>query len=236
MKPALLAAAATLLSAAPAEAQTNAQFAATTLSLSATGETAAVPDLATLSLGVSAQASTAAEALRRDSQAMTQVLDALRQQGAKDRDIQTSGLNVQAQYAFAEGQRQRLTGYQAANRVTVTVPDLAKLGPLVDAAAAAGANSVDGINFTLKDGKAAQDEARLEAIKALTARAELYAKATGYRVARLVSLSEGERINPAFNGLEEVVVTAVRKGAPTPISGGEITVRVQVNAVYELVR
>jgi len=233
----LLAALASALSlTGPARAQSAAEFAATTVSLSAVGQTTATPDRASLSLGVTAKAPTAAQALQQDSQAMTQVLAALRGLGVQDRDIRTSGLNVQGQYTFAPNQPQRLTGYQASNRLTVAVQDISRLGPLVDAAVAAGATEVSGINFALKDAKGAEDQARLEAIKAVAAKAELYAKAAGYRVARLVTLSEGEGASPRVRGVVEDVVVTGSRIASTPIAGGDIDVRVQVNAVYELMR
>jgi uncharacterized protein len=227
-----------LLASAPAYAQqSNAEFAATTLSLSATGEVSAQPDHVTLHFGVTVQAPSATAALRQDAQAMTQVLAAIKAQGIADRDILTSGLSVQPRYTFLTNAPRRFDGYEAANGVTVTVQDPAKVGAMVDAAVAAGANDVGGVNFGLKDPQAAEDEARLLAVKALEARAELYAKASGYRVARLVNLTEGQRFVPAAqNQLDEVVVTAVRRGAPTPVAAGDITVRVQLSATYELMR
>jgi uncharacterized protein YggE len=231
--------AAVLLASWPALAQTpsNAEFATTTLDLSATGEVSVPPDHATLDLGVTIQAPNAAAAVRQDAQTMTQVLAALKAQGVADRDVRTSGLSVQPQYIFAPNTPRRLNGYEAANRVTVTVQDPSRLGALVDAAVAAGANDVGGIAFALKDPQAVQDEARLEAVKALAARADLYAKAAGYRVARLVNLTEGQRFVPGPQAqLAEVVVTGVRRGAPTPVAAGDITIRVQVSATYELTR
>lgn len=237
MKPTLLCAlAAACLAAAPAWAQqSNAEFAATTLNLSAAGEVSAPPDHATLSLGVTAQASSAAAAVRQDALAMTQVLAALKAQGIADRDIRTTGLSVDPRYTFLPNAPRRFDGYQAANHVTVTVQDPAKVGALVDAAVAAGANDVGGITFDLKDPQSAEDEARLQAVKTLAARADLYAKAAGYRVARLVNLTEGQRFAPvAQTELQEVVVTGARRTAPTPIAAGDIIVRVQVSATYEL--
>ena len=233
---AALTAASALGLAAPAfAASADAAFAATTLNLSATGETSAAPDRATLSLGVAAQAPTAAQALNDNSRKMAQVIAALRAQGAPERDIRTSSLSVEPQYVFTQGQPQRLTGYQARNQVTVTVQDMTRIGPLLDAAVAAGANEVSGLSFGIKDPQQAEDQARLDAVKALKAKAELYAQATGYRVARLVSLSEGGNFAPQPFALNEVVVTAARK-TPTPIAAGDLVVRVQVSAVYELTK
>jgi len=227
-------AALTLALGGAALAQPAVQFAATTLNLSAAGEVKATPDLASLSLGVTAEAPTAAQALRDNSQRMIAVIGALHALKVQDPDIRTSGLNVQARYAFVQGQPQRLTGYEAGNQVTITVHDIAELGALVDAAVTAGANQVNGVSFAITDPGAAEDEARLQAVKAVKAKADLYAQATGYHVSRLVSLSEGGGFTPTAELQEVVRVRGVEK--LPPVSAGMLDVRVNVNAVYELTR
>jgi uncharacterized protein YggE len=225
----LLLAALLCIGAAPAIAQdAGAPFDATTLNLSATGEIQATPDLAAISLGVQTQAPTATEALRLNRVKMTATIAALRAQGLKEKDIQTTGLNLNAQYVFHEGEPSRLTGYQASNLVTIRVHDLAKLGATVDAVVAAGANQVNGITFSLADPQAAQDDARREAIKTLQAKDALYAAAMGYRVERLVSLSDTVGSNNIVRPM-----MAMRAMA-TPAEPGELTVTATVGAVYEL--
>ncbi|TXI86857.1 MAG: DUF541 domain-containing protein, partial [Cupriavidus sp.] len=159
---------------AMAQASTEAAFKATTFSLSAYGETRVAPDMATINLGVQTDAPTAAEALKANGTRMNQVMAALKKAGIAERDIQTSNLNLNAQYAYEQNQPPKLTGYQASNQVTVTVRDLSKLGAAVDATVNAGANTVNGISFGLVNPQAAEDAARLEAVKALQAKAELY--------------------------------------------------------------
>ena len=130
------------MAAAPAMAQSapDAAFRATTFSLAAFGETRIAPDMATISLGVQTENPTAAEALKANSARMTQVIAALRKAGIAERDIQTSGLNVNPQYVYEQNQPPKLNGYQASNQVTVLVRDLARLGQTVDTTVAAGAN------------------------------------------------------------------------------------------------
>jgi uncharacterized protein YggE len=243
-KPVLFAILPALALAAPALAQiqapsANAEFAATTVNLAAIGDVKITPDRATLNLGVNVEAPTAAEAMRQNATQMAAVIAALKARGVQDRSIRTQGLNLQTQYAYNQNQPPRLTGYRATNMVTVTVEDMDKVGALLDAAVTAGANQVNGINFSLKNAAAAEDQARAEAIKAVKAKAEVYAQANGMRVARLVRMSEGPGapvVQPF--GVQEVVVTASRVGAAPlpPVSAGEMDVRVQVNAVYELSR
>lgn len=211
-------------------------FHATTLNLSAYGETKLTPDMATISLGVETQGGTAARALADNAARMSQVMAALRAAGVAAKDIRTSGLNLNAQYAYEQGQAPRLTGYRAADQVTVSVRDLAKVGAIADATVAAGANQVNGVSFGLADPTAAANAAREEAVRALGAKAELYARATGYRVARLVSLSEGGGVDGLRPQPLQVTAMARVQNAPTSVAPGELTVRVDIAGLYELSR
>ena len=234
---ALAALLATVAGSSPALAQTAAAdpaFAATTLNITADGEVKAAPDQATITLGVQQKAATAAQAMAADAAQMNQVMAALRRAGLGDRDIQTSNISLAAQYDYEQNQPPRLTGYLASNDVTITVGDLKRLGPTLDAVVAAGANQINGVSFGLKDPLAAEDAARRAAVTALRAKADLYAQATGYHVARLVNLSEGGGYSP---GPVRVMAFAKAPGAaPTPVSAGELTVRISVTGVYELGR
>lgn len=212
------------------------RFHATTLSLSAYGETQAAPDMASLHVGVTSDGTTAAAAMAANAAQMSRVIAALKAAGVAAKDIQTSGLNLNPQYVYAQNQPPRLTGYQASDQVSVRVRDLPRLGTLVDATVGAGATQINGVSFGLADPTAAQDAARQDAVHSLAARAELYAKATGYRVVRLVSLSEGAA--PVIQPPQPMVFTAAKRMAvpTTPVEAGELDVRLQVNAVYELAR
>jgi len=231
----LLAAAAPPALAQTAGSEAEAMFRTTTLSLSAEGEAKVAPDLARISLGVTNQAATAAEAVRANAAQMSRVVAALRNAGVGERDIRTAQLSINPQYAYEQGSPPRLTGYQATNQVTVTARDLGKLGAILDAAVAAGANAAGGASFDLADRRPVEDEARLAAVKALQAKAELYARATGYRIVRLVSLGEGA----AYGGPPPPVPMArsLAEGVPvTPVSPGEMTIQETVTGLFELGR
>lgn len=236
--PALLGGALLMGTAAPALAQTGADtaFKATTFNLSAYGETRVAPDMATITLGVQTEAPTAGEVLKANGARMNQAMAALKKAGIAERDIQTSNLNLNAQYAYEQNQPPKLTGYQASNQVTITVRDLAKLGATVDAAVGAGANTVNGISFGLANPQAAEDAARLEAVKALQAKAELYGRATGYKAVRLVNLSEGGGYTPPSPPMPVFAMAKREMADSTSISAGELKVRVDVSAVYEAAR
>jgi uncharacterized protein YggE len=141
------------------------------LNLSAYGEVKAAPDMATISFGVVTEATTAAEAMRLNAARMNEVMTALRRAGIEERYVQTSGLNLSAQYDYVQNEPPRLRGYQANNRVTVIINDLTKVGTTADAVVAAGVNQIDGISFGLKDPTSAENQARQLAVRNLQAKA-----------------------------------------------------------------
>ena len=98
----------------------------------------------------------------------------------------------------------------------------------------AGANEIQGISFGLKNAEAAENEARIKAAKALSAKASLYAGATGYKVVRMVNLSESGGYSP--EPPRPMLAMARAEKASTPIAAGELSVRIQVSGTYELGR
>lgn len=168
----------------------------TLLSVSAHAEASRVPDIASLSTGVVTQAADANAALKANSAQMSKVVAAIRAAGVAERDVQTSGISIQPQYRYAENQPPVITGYQASNSVSVKFRDIAKSGAILDALVKQGANQIDGPNLSIDRIEAAQDEARVDAVKRARARAGLYAQALGMRVDRMVSLSEGDGAMP----------------------------------------
>ncbi|MDO9336277.1 MAG: SIMPL domain-containing protein [Caulobacter sp.] len=217
-------------------ATADAAFRATTLNLSAYGETRQAPDMATITLGVTTEAPSAAEAMRLNADRMTGVIASLKKAGVDPRDIQTSGLNLNPQYLYVENQPPKLTGYQASNNVTIVARDLKKLGSVVDASVNSGATNVGGISFGIENSGASEDKARLDAVKAVQAKANLYAQSLGYRVARLVTFSESGGYAPQPPVVYASFARAEKMDASTPVEAGQLKVRIDVSATFELVK
>lgn len=213
----------------------------TLLTVSAEGHTSRVPDLAVFTAGVTSQGRTAGEALSANSADMNRVVQALRRAGIAERDIQTSNLNLNPVYApqrampdgTIEPAMPRVVGYQVSNQVTVRQRNLAQFGRVIDTLVEAGANQVNGPSFQMDDGDAAADEARADAMRRARARADLYARAAGLRVVRILSISEGGGYAPR----PEVMFARAAMadgGAPTPVSAGEVTTQASVSVLFEL--
>ena len=150
------------LPAAPAAAQATAgitqTIAGTRLDLSVTGEATRVPDLAIINAGVVSRAATATAALQDNATRMDRVIAALKRAGIADRDIQTSSINLNAEYRYPENQSPQLVGYTATNSVTVRFRDLKNSGKILDTLVAQGANQISGPSLVVDKPEAALDE------------------------------------------------------------------------------
>lgn len=207
------------------------------LNLAAHGEVNVQPDMATINFGVMTEAPTAADSMAQNARRMTEVMRALTGADIEEADIQTSGLNLHPQYDYVQDQPPRLRGYQASNRVTVRITVLDRVGTTADAVVAAGVNQIDGISFGLQDPTQAENQARVAAVRALQAKAELYARATGLRLAGLRSLTEGGGYMPQPPmPMYRMAAPAMEVAASTPVSAGELTVRIDITGVYDLAR
>ncbi len=234
---ALTAVAAGLLTAPMASAQTTpaptVMAMPTTLSLTVTGEVSTAPDMATVNFGVVSQGKTAAEAMKASNVRMNAVMSALKAAGIAAKDIQTSNLQLNPQYNYANNQAPKLTGYEARNQVTVRVNDLDKTGPVIDAVIGAGVNQIDQIGFGLKDNGAVLDQARQKAVATLTQRAALYASATGLKLKKLLSIEEGSA--PSYHPpMPVMAMRAEAKDASTPVSAGELQQSITITGTFEL--
>jgi len=205
----------------------------TTLSISASGSVNREPDIAFLNAGVQTQGQTAQAAMSANSTAMNGVFDALAAADIDRRDMQTSNFSLQPQYDYSnrENGQPRLTGYQASNQLTVKVRDLDNLGETMDALVSAGGNTFSGLNFALEDDRAAKNAARDIAMKEAIARAELYAAASGYEVARVVTIAESGGMRPQPM---QMMAEARSVDRATPIATGEVGYSITVNVLFEL--
>lgn len=209
-------------------------IAGTRLDLTATGEVTRVPDVAIISAGVVSQSTTASAALQDAANRMDRVTAALKRAGVADRDIQTSNVNLNAQYRYPENQSPQLTGYTASNTLTIRFRDIRSSGKILDALVAVGANQINGPNLTIDKPEGALDEARANAVAIGRARAEAYAHSLGLRVVRIVSVSEsgGYAVPPAPPPMPMMMARGERDS--TSIVPGEQKLQVSLGMTFEL--
>lgn len=219
---------------AVADAQTMAQAAlnGTRLEISVRGEVKRVPDVAVISTGVVTQSADAATVMRDNAARMARVLAALKRAGVADKDVTTSAVNLSPQYRYNNNQPPVITGYQANNQVTVRFRDITRSGAILDALVKEGSNEINGPSLTIDKPEEALDEARIAAITAGRARAEVYANAAGMKIKRIISISE----NDGMSVVPRPMMTMMAKSAEadTAIMPGEQSLGMTVTMVFEL--
>ena len=195
----------------------------------------AQPDTAILTISVVTQAKNALDAQQQNAERSDAVVRTLKSAAGAGAEVKTSGYSLQPQRVYRENQPPTITGYEARNTVTVTIGDLTKVGPVIDAAAQSGSNDIGGVVFTLRKDRPARDEALALATREAMSKAQVIAQALGGRVVRIVEVQEEGTVRPRPMYEAEMARGMVQKSVATPIEIGslEITGRVQVVAEVE---
>jgi uncharacterized protein YggE len=193
------------------------------------------PDIATLRLGVLVVRATAAAARESAAVTMNAVLGALTDKGVAKRDQRTALLSLSPVTDYSSDKGPRVTGYQAANSVSVTVRDLSLAGTLIDAALGAGATSLDGLDFSVADPSAAEEEARTAAMADAKRRATTIAAAAGVTLGQVVGVSEGSGGAPAPYPMPRMMALKA-EAADTPVEAGSQEIAVSVSVSFAIDR
>jgi uncharacterized protein YggE len=196
----------------------------------------AQPDTAILTISVVTQGKRAIDAQQENASKSDAVVRAAKAAAGTGAEIKTSGYSLQPQRVYRENQPPTITGYEARNSVTVTISDLTKVGAVIDETAQAGANDVAGISFTLRQDRAARDQALKEATREAVSKAQVIAQALGGRVVRIVEVQEEglERPRPMYEANAGLMRASAQAATPVEVGSLEITSRVQLIAEVEV--
>lgn len=209
------------------------------LTIEGHGEVRAQPDMATINSGVTTQAATAREALDDNTKAMNELLTALKDAGIEARDIQTSGFSVNPNYVYSDARDDlgyslppKINGYQVSNSVTVMVRDIKELGTILDKSVTVGANTINGVSFSVADPSKLLNDARRKAFSDAKEKAELYADVAGGTLGALESISERQDYNPPQP--YPMFARAEAQSDKVPVEAGEMSFAVTVNVEWDL--
>src|SRR5437660_1038995 len=195
----------------------------------------AQPDTAILTVAVVTQNASASEAQAENASKTDAVVRAVKASAGPGAEVRTSGYSLQPQYAYKEGAPPTITSYVARNAVTLTTGELSHVGASIDAASRAGANSVDGLSFTLRRDEQARAHALADATREAVSKARVIADTLGGRVTRIVEVQEAGAARPI--PLYENATAgraAMTSQAATPIESGSLEIRAQVQLVAEV--
>ena len=230
------------------------------------GSASGSPDLAILNLGVEVLADSAVDARTEAAEGIDAAIEALEDNDVAEEDIQTRHYSIGPRYNYVEvtqcvdedgeavvpgetgevpagtqctrAHNQVLEGYQVTNQLAVTVRDLDTVGAIIDAVIDAAGDSVriNGINFSIEDSAALEDEARAAAVANLLAKAARLAELAGVELGSLLYLSEstGPTPFPRFASGFDSYGYGAQAALVTGIQPGELQATVAVQGVFAI--
>lgn len=208
---------------------------AATIRVAADAQVSAKPDRVQVDIGVTSHSERSQAAAVQNAHQVEAVLGAVRNAAGPGAQLQTIEYTIAPTYRYREGAAPVLTGYDAADVLQVTLDDLERTSAVLDAAAQAGANTVRGIQFLLKDPAPPRAEALRRAALKARAEAEVLAEALGVRVVRVLRVEELSGVEPVENRMFKRAGAAVAyAGEPTPVESGSLDVSARVQLTLEV--
>ena len=223
------------VAAAPARAQQTPLSPVSSIRVSGEAKVTAKPDRVQIDIGVTTRATQSQDAASQNARQVDAMLAAVRKATGPAAVLKTISYSLNPTYQYhPKGEEPTITGYSAVNVVQVTLDDLAKIGTVIDSATLAGANHVQGIQFTLRDQDAVRAEALRQAATRARAEAEVLAAALGLKVVRVLSAEENSpRVVPvrAYMGAPRA---AMATATATPVEAGTLDVTADVMLTVEV--
>ena len=196
----------------------------------------AQPDRVQIDLGVQTQAPLSQDAAAANARQLEAVLAAVRKAAGPGAQLKTVSYSLSPNYQYHSGGGEpTITGFTALNVVQVTLDDLARIGDCLDAATRAGANRVQGIQWTLRDQDTVRAQALREAATRARAEAEVLAQALNLKILRVLTVEESSpQIVPLRTHLGVARATAGGAEVSTPVEAGTLDLSANVSLTVEV--
>lgn len=207
-----------------------------TVSVTGSATILAPADTATVRLGVTESAQNVLEAQSAMNAKIEAIRQALLESGIDEKSINTDRLNIYTNYSYAEDGTERVSSYTASSTLSIVTQDMDATGAIIDTAFGAGANTLNGIEFSVQNTEEVMDEAYVQAMLDAHDKAELLAQTEGASVRGVVSISQGSAYSydSMTNSLRMDAAVAEGAGAGTFVQAALIEVSASVSVTYEL--
>ena len=208
----------------------------TTLSVTGNGTVLVESDLAIVTVGVQETSKDVLEAQSTVNEKIAAIKQALLDAGVEESSINTDSINIYANYDYSDN-TEVIVGYTARNSLSVRTTDMDNVGSLIDAAFAAGANTLDNVQFTVQDDTQAREQALTMAVEDARRKADVLASAAGLQVASIERISEGgvSVYDSMRNYAADTVMAAEESGgAGTLVQAALVSVDAMVSMEFEL--
>ena len=204
-----------------------------TITVNGSGETLVTADTAVVSVGVSVRKKDALEAQSAANEVIASIRAALAGAGLKEEDISTGYINLYAVYDYSKDVEE-IVAYSANSSLAIKVTDMGRVGEVIDLAFSAGANTLDGVSFSVAD----DTEARKESLKAAVAdakeKAAILAEAAGLGEIEILNIEEGSvfSYDSGVNNFSRKVYGEAAMDSPTVVQAAKICVSAGVIVTF----
>lgn len=205
-----------------------------TVTVTGSGETLVTADTAVVSLGVNVRMPDALQAQSGANEAVARIRAALTGAGFSEEDISTGYINLYAIYNYSEDV-EVIAAYNASSTLAVKVTDMARVGEVIDLAFGAGANTLDGVSFSVSDDAAARAESLKAAVADAKEKAAVLAEAAGLGELEIESIQEGSVYSydsGVNNFSRKTFGEEAAMASPTVIRAAKISVSASVTVVF----
>lgn len=193
------------------------------------GQVEGTPDTLTTDVAISFIAPDVTSAMNQTNERQQAVIDSLVNAGIDRRDIATTNVSLQPQFA-ADGTA--IAGYQASNAISVKIRDVSAASRVLALIVSTGgdATRINSVNFSISDDSQMIKDARARAFNDAKDRAQQYAELSGLALGKVISISE------AAGGAGPPVPVPMPRAmaAAVPVEPGQQTISFQVTVVWEL--
>jgi uncharacterized protein YggE len=208
--------------------------------VSSTADVTAIPDIAQFTFSVITQGGTDLLALqKKTTEKINSALEFIETKGVEKKDIKTQNYSVQPRYQYYSCPKTGgpcppadIVGYTVSQTVQVKVRDFSVIGDILAGVVERGATNVSQLSFDIDDSDALENEARAKAVKKAKEKAEVVAKAGGFKVGRILSINEGGYYAPRY--AETMSLDSAGGGASPTIEPGSQEISVNLTVVYEI--
>jgi uncharacterized protein len=228
--------------------EVKSMYAPASITVTGTGKASAVPNIASINFTVQETALAVSDAQEKATKKTNAALSMLKEMKIEEKDITTSGYNVNPQYAnqpicyggiCPPQTAPKITGYQVNQSIEVKVRDIGKTGDILSKLGSLEIQNIYGPNFTLDDDSAIVSEARGKAIGDAQEKAKQLAKQLGVSLGSVLNFCDE---NCSYNSdpryMKESVMGAdsmnVRTGGVPQIPVGEQKMLKVVQITYEI--
>lgn len=220
-----------LLFTSTALAAENNDFGPDKITLRSRVEKSVKANVAVAVLGVRVQSSSLATAQRQVNDSVDAVVNALLESGVDKSDIQTARFNVNS---FNRDDKDQTALYVVSNNITVKIHNIANTGSILDAAFNAGANQMQGINFSYDNDADLKDELMKQAVISGRKQAGLVVSADGRTLGRLLDVNVYNVTTQVADEAMSMRAMAVNSKIGSQVFAGNVVLSAEIGLVFEI--